>query len=574
VLRPIDWLNELDVPILAGAEGVGRRVDDLYFLSPHTQWQSNAVHEEFAGKAIIVPATVLPAYDTRFDILLRFLKRAGAVCVLYLGGKRTDFPKGTLMLAENLPLPLAWVPDENAYVRLIRSFYRRVTGIEHELQKRLESVRERLEVGREHTATLAAWLTLVERELQVRCELVTAASPLERPRWIRQQGTVAFQVPVHVGGADLCLTLTPDEGCELYQPSAEREWVTQLAGLLAVGTENVLLKETPGLTVHFHWSSSFEAAVFALMSTIPALDLRQPVHGLEWSDIPELVGSYSLARRLHLLPLQGIHTLHCMWLSFAEPPDVADIDVEPLLLSGVPYVYRVFRLHTLVLRDHALNVASHPRVRRYVDLERVACVPWRDWRGREGIAVLWADTMGPLARGQEAAGTWIHQMEARLRRALTGVVRSAMLPHGATAETTLRHTQELLEDALSHFLRLPDGVYGVHVMSMNGDPLLLMDLGHSSAAQEAMRILQPVLNDRNADALLQALQAYVECGARLQLAAQRLYIHRNTLRYRLRRIEELTGTRLDDAQTRLTFQLALRTWRMLHSVPSSDGSPK
>ena len=45
---------------------------------------------------------------------------------------------------------------------------------------------------------------------------------------------------------------------------------------------------------------------------------------------------------------------------------------------------------------------------------------------------------------------------------------------------------------------------------------------------------------------------------RLERAARQLYCHRHTLRYRIRRVEELTGRSLDSARDRIDFWLALR----------------
>jgi sugar diacid utilization regulator len=43
-----------------------------------------------------------------------------------------------------------------------------------------------------------------------------------------------------------------------------------------------------------------------------------------------------------------------------------------------------------------------------------------------------------------------------------------------------------------------------------------------------------------------------------EAAARRLYCHRHTLRYRIRKIEELTGRDLTSARDRIEFWLALR----------------
>ena len=46
--------------------------------------------------------------------------------------------------------------------------------------------------------------------------------------------------------------------------------------------------------------------------------------------------------------------------------------------------------------------------------------------------------------------------------------------------------------------------------------------------------------------------------------SQRMHLHRNTVLYRLRRIEEIGGLKLDDASTRLNLQLCLRIRDVLH----------
>ena len=55
-----------------------------------------------------------------------------------------------------------------------------------------------------------------------------------------------------------------------------------------------------------------------------------------------------------------------------------------------------------------------------------------------------------------------------------------------------------------------------------------------------------------------ALEAFIECNGQWERAARQLYCHRHTLRYRIRRVEELTGRSLDSARDRIDFWLALR----------------
>ncbi len=58
--------------------------------------------------------------------------------------------------------------------------------------------------------------------------------------------------------------------------------------------------------------------------------------------------------------------------------------------------------------------------------------------------------------------------------------------------------------------------------------------------------------------LMRSLEAFIECNGQWESAAKRLYCHRHTLRYRIRKIEELTGRDLASARDRIEFWLALR----------------
>ena len=58
--------------------------------------------------------------------------------------------------------------------------------------------------------------------------------------------------------------------------------------------------------------------------------------------------------------------------------------------------------------------------------------------------------------------------------------------------------------------------------------------------------------------LLRSLEAFIEHNGNWERAARQLYCHRHTLRYRIRKIEELTGRDLTRATDRIELWLALR----------------
>lgn len=75
---------------------------------------------------------------------------------------------------------------------------------------------------------------------------------------------------------------------------------------------------------------------------------------------------------------------------------------------------------------------------------------------------------------------------------------------------------------------------------------------HSSETDMLTDILKPIRNPE----LLETLYMYFECGNSTELTAQKLYTHKNTIKYRLNRIQELTGMDLKKPDDNFQFYLA------------------
>jgi purine catabolism regulator len=76
-------------------------------------------------------------------------------------------------------------------------------------------------------------------------------------------------------------------------------------------------------------------------------------------------------------------------------------------------------------------------------------------------------------------------------------------------------------------------------------------------------ILGPMLAHDGGQELLQTLEVYFEHKGSLTKASEALFIHRNTLIYRLERISEISGLDFEKPETRLAVELALHIYRML-----------
>jgi purine catabolism regulator len=95
---------------------------------------------------------------------------------------------------------------------------------------------------------------------------------------------------------------------------------------------------------------------------------------------------------------------------------------------------------------------------------------------------------------------------------------------------------------------------------------LLMQLeDHPDLKAFLRETLGPILAHENADEFLNTLEEYFAHNANLSQTAEALFIHRNTLTYRLERIASISRLDLDNPDTRLAVQLALHIHRMVGS---------
>jgi purine catabolism regulator len=94
---------------------------------------------------------------------------------------------------------------------------------------------------------------------------------------------------------------------------------------------------------------------------------------------------------------------------------------------------------------------------------------------------------------------------------------------------------------------------------------LLSQIEHIGAVQTfTERIIGPLAEYdwRHRGSLVETIDAYFNHHANVSQTAESLFIHRNTLLYRLERIQELTGQDIDQADMRLALHLALKLWQL------------
>ena len=88
---------------------------------------------------------------------------------------------------------------------------------------------------------------------------------------------------------------------------------------------------------------------------------------------------------------------------------------------------------------------------------------------------------------------------------------------------------------------------------------LLLKLARSQDLAPFGALIEPLVvhdRERRGD-LVRILRVYFAAGANASEAADRLYLHRNSMLYRLARIEGLVGLDLKDTRARLALELGL-----------------
>lgn len=173
--------------------------------------------------------------------------------------------------------------------------------------------------------------------------------------------------------------------------------------------------------------------------------------------------------------------------------------------------------------------------------------------GRDGLLVGFL----PWAPGQT------EQLRRAFGRLAPGLQR-ARLAVGISGETSIDALAGALEEA--RFAQRAAGAGRAPVSVVTSDEvashvLLLATLPDDVRRTYTHRVLGPVLeHDRKTHAdLLETLREFLACSGSWSRTAESLHLHVNTVRYRIERVEQLTGRDLSRLEDRVDVFLALKS---------------
>lgn len=163
----------------------------------------------------------------------------------------------------------------------------------------------------------------------------------------------------------------------------------------------------------------------------------------------------------------------------------------------------------------------------------------------------------PQISKTRSVASWVRGMISALRAELNVELRAAIAAPvaGLAAVAAARiEVDRVLDSAERH----PVSFGQVTSLAEARTTVLLDEIVTLVGADE--RLVDPRVRQLNAQdpVLAETLRAYLDCFGDIAAAAHWLQVHPNTIRYRVRRIEQLLSTSLADPDVRLLFSLGLR----------------
>jgi PucR-like helix-turn-helix protein/diguanylate cyclase with GGDEF domain len=172
----------------------------------------------------------------------------------------------------------------------------------------------------------------------------------------------------------------------------------------------------------------------------------------------------------------------------------------------------------------------------------------------------WALLPTPRNRARERTLDLASTIVDRVERA-TGVRLAAGIGSTVPQVRDVPRSRTAAERALEVLAQRKPALRAVHIEDVRAHAVLLELLGLAAGRPSLLQGRLETLLEHDRDhgtAYAETLRCYLDCWGDSAAAARRVGVHPNTLRYRLRRLIELSGLDLEDPDERLVTELQLR----------------
>ena len=551
VLTVGELLRSLDLRLLAGEPGLEAPVRWVHIseLEDPTPWMSG-------GELLLTTGLQLDTPKRQRAFVARLADHQLAGLGFGTGFAHERVPNAVVRAARERDLPLVEVPYEVPFIAVTEAAFSRLVNEQYAVLRRAIAAHERLErivlAERGLDAVVAALATLIGgsvlaydarggllvrrafREELDDVALVELGSELaERARTGERQSFAPSAAAL--AGRALVLPVRASGAREF----GDTEAGTPLQAWLVAVKDDGGFSELDRLTLH----QAVTIVALELLRRRIAEDTERRLAG----DVLNAIVSGDLAgpelvRRLE--PFGLAEQVGAIVLSAPRPGGAALADAEVALATAL----RGEATQGLVARSEGLACALVPGL----DEEELFALAERV--GERAARAL--DTHVRLGAGRAVGGAQARRSFHEARCALEARALAALdgRPVGNGYDVSTPSVAGEVGATVATYRDL--GSFQLLLALQDDDALRLF----------CDSILAPIEQSEGAygGELMRSLEAFIEENGQWERAAKRLYCHRHTLRYRMRRVEELTGRSLANARDRIEFWLALRGRELVH----------
>lgn len=244
-------------------------------------------------------------------------------------------------------------------------------------------------------------------------------------------------------------------------------------------------------------------------------------------------------------------------LAAAEPAEISASDEERLLRDVLAGRADASRLRSYGCRDHAGHCIILFRLAQWLDGKTLRSLIPLEHHDRiialeNGDAVLMIDMDGRTQEDVlEFASAVVETLESEAGiSCCAGVGKTYSSPEGIAA--SFRDAAAALETGLRHKIPGVVFVYGRHMLEMFADLM---------KPEEAEKLKKEIIpNDAEkllTEETLETIRVFFQNDLNLSTAARQLFIHRNTLIYRMEKIRKATGLDLRKFEDAAVFRIVM-----------------
>ncbi|MCU0511153.1 MAG: helix-turn-helix domain-containing protein [Anaerolineae bacterium] len=245
---------------------------------------------------------------------------------------------------------------------------------------------------------------------------------------------------------------------------------------------------------------------------------------------------------------------------------IGDVSQQEAVRQGERFEHDMTRVHVaMVLSWRGDNSPSIRRlettINSLLEAHRAAALVWQREKEREVVVFHATDNEHPVDNSLKLATTFTREINRQYPGSRVAVGLGQPAREISSWRTSYRDAVQAMELAVRLQTDTPlfIGDLGVYQLILSlSDREKLTDFCHSTLGK---LIDYDVRN--NAD-LIKTLEAFFNCHGNLSQTADVLIVHRNTLLYRMNRINEIAAIDLNRPETRLALHLALTIRRLLN----------